>query len=235
MNEAYFKDKLNPEQYRVMRQKGTETAYSGEYWEHTEPGIYLCAACNNVLFISLHKFNAKNGWPSFTRPASLKNFNLQKQKDGRTEVSCKKCESHLGYIERDDDHYTVNSIALQFQELPDIEWPEDEKENDEKQEAKKPSSSPRSTSAVKTITFTLGGLTLGIAAGAYGMSSLTPTPLECVQSPIDYQQEAQTPVTTAPTKPTTTTPSTSSPATTEQTVETKTETESAPVDATGTR
>lgn len=119
MDEQTFKDKLTPEQYRVMRQKGTEAAFSGKYWASKKEGEYACAACGNPLFSSDEKFDAKTGWPSFHKPIGEKSVELVQEPgpDGRTEVSCKKCGSHLGYIiPGKKNHYRINSLALEFGE-----------------------------------------------------------------------------------------------------------------------
>lgn len=190
MDENYFKEKLNPEQYRVMRQKGTEVSHTGKYWDHGEQGIYLCAACNTPLFLSLHKFDFKDGWPSFKRPASSDNLVLQEEANGDREVSCKKCGSHLGYIGKQNEHYTVNSIALGFQALPDIEWEEGEKEKKEKGEGRA-DAAPASAGKgfVKTLSLTLGGLTLGVAVGV-GASPLITPQTACIDTAPELTQAA---------------------------------------------
>ena len=127
--------KLNPEQYRVMKEKGTEAPFSGEYWNFHEKGIYRCASCGAELFSSDTKFDSQTGWPSFTepfgsegpsgseRPANLKNIELKEDTSygiSRTEVVCKHCGSHLGHVfddgpkEKGGKRYCINSVCLEF-------------------------------------------------------------------------------------------------------------------------
>ncbi len=96
-----WEEKLTPEQYRVMRKKGTEAPFTGEYLHTKNKGIYKCAACGNELFSSDTKFDSGTGWPSFTDPTSLENVELKEDKSHgmvRTEVLCRKCGSHLGHV-----------------------------------------------------------------------------------------------------------------------------------------
>jgi len=172
MEEAEFKAKLTPEQYRVMREKGTETPHTGKYWDHDEMGAYTCGACGNILFLSLNKFDAESGWPAFTKPASKNAVALTKDGE-RTEVSCKKCSSHLGYlVDGEKTYYQINSIALDFQELPDIDWDTGDDGNGQQQ-------SQQSSTPTKTISLTIGGLTIGAVLGAGAMWAATPAPTMC--------------------------------------------------------
>ena len=115
--------KLNPEQYRVMKEKGTEAPFSGKYWNFHEKGMYRCAACGVELFSSDTKFDSSTGWPSFTEPANLKNIELKEDTSygmSRTEVVCKHCGSHLGHVfddgpkEKGGKRYCINSVCLEF-------------------------------------------------------------------------------------------------------------------------
>ena len=101
MTDDQWKKKLTPEQYRIMREKGTEPPFSGKYWNAHEKGMYQCAACGAELFSSAAKFDSGTGWPSFTEPADRENVELRddySQGMHRMEVLCKRCGSHLGHV-----------------------------------------------------------------------------------------------------------------------------------------
>ena len=113
--------KLTPEQYRIMREKGTETPFSGRYWNSKEKGMYQCTACGAELFSSDTKFDSDTGWPSFTEPANQENIELREDNSRgmhRTEVVCKHCGSHLGHVFDDGPkkhggkRYCINSACL---------------------------------------------------------------------------------------------------------------------------
>lgn len=124
-NEDYWKEKLSSEQYAVLRQKGTEPAFSGKLLHNYVSGTYTCAGCGTVLFRSQHKFDSSSGWPSFYDVAQYKKVRLTHDKSHgmkRIEVSCASCGGHLGHL-FDDAHdqptgkrYCINSAALEFTE-----------------------------------------------------------------------------------------------------------------------
>lgn len=101
LSEEEWKKKLTPEQYEVLRKKGTEAAFTGKYVDNHDLGMYQCAACGADLFSSDQKFDSGTGWPSFDNPANLENIELQDDNSHgmhRTEVVCKNCGSHLGHL-----------------------------------------------------------------------------------------------------------------------------------------
>ena len=122
MTEDEWKKKLTPEQYRILREKGTETAFSGKYAEFDEDGIYVCAGCGNPLFASEHKFDCGCGWPSFDEalPNHVKFLPDRSYGLSRTEVVCARCESHLGHLFKDGptpsgERFCINSLAMDFE------------------------------------------------------------------------------------------------------------------------
>jgi peptide-methionine (R)-S-oxide reductase len=121
--EEEWKGILSPEQYHVLRQKGTERAFTGEYWNHKGEGVYRCAACGEPLFTSDAKFDSGCGWPSFYE--ALDKEKVEEHVDTshgmtRVEVTCRKCGGHLGHIFPDAPQtptgmrYCINSVSIKF-------------------------------------------------------------------------------------------------------------------------
>lgn len=123
-SEKEWQQTLTPEQFHIMREKGTEPAYSGEYWNCKRPGIYRCAGCGLELFDSESKYDSGTGWPSFTNPIKRENIGTEidrKFLSTRTEVHCSRCGSHLGHVFPDGPQptglrYCLNSASLDLEE-----------------------------------------------------------------------------------------------------------------------
>lgn len=119
-SDADWKTELTPEQYRVLRQQGTERAFTGAYYDSKAPGVYVCAGCGQELFRSDTKFDSGTGWPSFWQPADEAAVETETDRSlgrVRTEVHCSRCGGHLGHVFEDGPNptglrYCINSVSL---------------------------------------------------------------------------------------------------------------------------
>ena len=126
LSAAEWRARLTPDEYRVLREQGTERAFSGRFHDHHDHGVYRCAGCGAPLFSSAHKFESGTGWPSFFRP--IEEGRVAREEDSslgmvRTEVHCARCGGHLGHVFPDGPRptglrYCINSVSLDFEATP---------------------------------------------------------------------------------------------------------------------
>ena len=124
LTDAEWREKLSPEQYHILREAGTERAFTGKYEKNKQAGEYHCAACGQLVFESEDKYDSGSGWPSFWKPANSDSVTEKRDSSHgmeRTEALCSRCDGHLGHIFPDGPdptglRYCINSVSLEFAE-----------------------------------------------------------------------------------------------------------------------
>ena len=130
-SEAEWREQLSDEEFHILRESGTERAFTGRYWDNKKHGVYLCAGCGNPLFHSEHKFRSGTGWPSYTQPITSDAVATRPDRKfgmARTEVICARCGGHLGHVFSDGPEptglrYCMNGNAMDFEQTPEERTP----------------------------------------------------------------------------------------------------------------